>query len=440
MRSASATSHAEFAPRAAIPLGTTLGLVAAAAGEALAADAVATLLWSERERRLALAASIGLGDLAAHALASLPASALWRLADAPGQTLASMGAASDLRERLVPFAPIAVVTIPPEGRPIGVLVALRHQDASLFTAADLRLLAVFAGLELELLDTAQLDAGEVPESDPREVEELKSSLLSIVSHELQTPVSVIKAYASTLTREDVVWNPERVRQLGATIEEECDRLHRLIVDLLDMARIQAGRVAVISAPVALPALVRQVVEQIARRAPDHRFQVEFPPDFPEVEGDQEKLRRLLVNLLDNAVKYSPRGGEITVTGAVVPAGEGEAPHAVEIRVRDEGIGLPAAERGRIFSRFHRVDTRLARTTPGAGLGLYIARAIVDTHRGRIWAESEGLGKGSTFVFTLPLSRVAASQRAPGSPLVGEPPGRRVGRRRRLPPGEGGGEN
>jgi signal transduction histidine kinase len=227
------------------------------------------------------------------------------------------------------------------------------------------------------------------------LQELQNTFVSIVSHELQTPVAIIKGYAGTLQRPDTIWSPAVVQRVAATIEAECDRLTRLITDLLDLARIQAGRVAMAFHPVDLAELLAEVIEQARARAPRREFRLESAGRLPVVRGDYDKLRMALSNLVDNAVKYSPQGGAITLGGTV------EAGQAV-LWVRDQGIGVPHEEHEHIFERFHRVDTRLSRETPGVGMGLYICRVIVEAHNGRVWVASEGAGRGSTFFIALPL--------------------------------------
>ncbi len=238
---------------------------------------------------------------------------------------------------------------------------------------------------------ANLSAATMAEKN--RLESMQSSFVSIVSHELQTPVAIIKAYAGTLAREDAPWSRETVTRIAHTIEEECDRLTRLINDLLDISRIQAGRVAMSMGPVDLADLAEMLAERSRTRSPAHDFRTDFPPNFPIIRGDREKLRQALDNLLDNAIKYSPAGGVIVLAGTVES-------HHVVVSVSDEGIGIPPGERQRVFDRFHRVDTRLSRSTQGVGLGLYITKTIVDAHGGQIWVESPGNGGGSTFFIRL----------------------------------------
>ncbi|MBV8713592.1 MAG: GAF domain-containing protein [Chloroflexi bacterium] len=276
---------------------------------------------------------------------------------------------------------------------LGVIYVFRYVDAGGFSDRDLHVLDVFARQAAGALQQGRATADMLAEKT--RLEEMQSTFVSIVSHELQTPVAIIKSYAATLAREDATWSAETIQRVSRNIEEECDRLHRLITDLLDLSRIQAGRVAMRVGSVDLPQIAAEVVDQLSPRSPRHSLRVSFARDFPLVRGDADQLRRALFNLVQNAVKYSPDGGEVLVAGEV-PSGS-----AVLVRVIDHGVGIAPGEEERIFERFHRTDNRLSRTTAGVGLGLYITRNIVEGHGGRIWAESAGPGRGSTFNLLLP---------------------------------------
>jgi len=228
----------------------------------------------------------------------------------------------------------------------------------------------------------------------REAEEMKSTFVSVVSHELKTPVSLIKGYATTLAREDANWDAATVREGLQVIVEESDRLNALINNLLDASRIQAGAFKLERADVNIPRLAAKVVDNFRLQTQIHRFVLDFPADFPTLFGDEERLRQVLNNLVGNAIKYAPRGGEIRIGGW---RNEDEA----TIYVADQGIGIPVAEQDKLFQRFYRVDSSLQRSTQGAGLGLYLCRSIVEAHGGRIWLSSEQ-GKGTNVFFTLPL--------------------------------------
>ena len=287
---------------------------------------------------------------------------------------------------------------------LGVIYIFRYVDAGGFSDRDLHVLDVFARQAAGALHQARATADMLAEKT--RLEEMQSTFVSIVSHELQTPVAIIKSYAATLAREDAVWSPETIQRVSRNIEEECDRLTRLITDLLDLSRIQAGRVAMRVGSVDLAQITAEILDQLSPRAPKHSLRSSFPPNFPVIRGDADQLRRALFNLVQNAIKYSPEGGEVLVAGEVAGTS------TVLIRVIDHGIGITPGEEERIFERFHRTDNRLARATAGVGLGLYITRNVVQAHGGRIWAESLGLGRGSVFSIALPIGEPALAGAAP----------------------------
>jgi PAS domain S-box-containing protein len=234
----------------------------------------------------------------------------------------------------------------------------------------------------------------------RELDEMKSQLLSTVSHELRTPLASIKGFATTLLRQDVQWDEDSRREFLSIIDAESDRLSELIGNLLDMSRIEAGTLRIEAEPIDLGALLDETSEAFQRMASSHRFRVDQPPRLPQVLADPRRIRQVLRNLVENAVKYSPGGGEIVV---VAQAG----PDQVEVSVSDQGIGIAAEDLERIFDRFYQVDSASTRKVGGSGLGLSICKAIVEAHGGRIWVESE-LGRGSTFYVSLPSISAPAS--------------------------------
>jgi PAS domain S-box-containing protein len=227
----------------------------------------------------------------------------------------------------------------------------------------------------------------------REAEELKSTFISVVSHELKTPVALIKGYADTLRREDAQWDQKTIRESLGIIVEESDHLNHLINNLLEASRIQAGGLTLTPNYFLLPPLVEKLVAGFRLQTEAHKFEVDFPPDFPPVHADEDRLKEVLSNLLGNAVKYSPDGGLISVGGRA----DGQW---ITVYVADSGVGIPSEERENIFARFYRVENRLSRSTQGTGLGLYLSRAVIEAHGGRIWVDSMP-DKGSVFVFTLP---------------------------------------
>ena len=227
----------------------------------------------------------------------------------------------------------------------------------------------------------------------READELKSTFISIVSHELKTPVALIKGYVSTLRREDASWDPRVVDESLKVIEEEADHLGELIEDLLDASRLQANSVSLKKTEVDLPELVMRLVKKFQSQTEAHLLTCDFTPSFPVVIADENRMEQVLTNLISNAMKYSPTG-EITVEGHV------NNQNAI-VCVKDEGPGINPEDLPHVFDRFYRGSDQ-ARKTKGAGLGLYLARAIIEAHGGKIWVDS-GLEHGARICFSIPLT-------------------------------------
>ena len=226
----------------------------------------------------------------------------------------------------------------------------------------------------------------------REAEELKSTFVSVVSHELKTPVALIKGYVSTLRREDATWERDIVQDSLAVIEEEADRLTGLIENLLDASRLQAGALSMNLSDVAMDAVARRIAERFQTQTGSHKLVVDFPEKFPVILGDEDRLAQVLSNLVSNAIKYSPAGGEIHISGQV-------RPEQIVVCVSDQGPGIAPGDIPYVFDRFYR-SSETARTTKGAGLGLYLARAVIEAHDGRIWVDPKP-GHGARICFSLP---------------------------------------
>lgn len=226
----------------------------------------------------------------------------------------------------------------------------------------------------------------------RQAEELKSTFISIVSHELKTPVALIKGYVSTLRREDASWDPEIIQDSLKVIEEEADRLAVMIENLLDASRLQAGGLTLKKSDLSLPELARRVAQRMQTQTSSHRIVVDFPDDFPIVLADEGRLQQVLTNLIGNAIKYAP-GGEIRVHGEA-------RGNQIIVCVSDQGPGINPEDVPHVFDRFYR-NPEAAKKTKGAGLGLYLSRAIIEAHGGRIWVDSHPGQQGARICFTLP---------------------------------------
>ena len=226
----------------------------------------------------------------------------------------------------------------------------------------------------------------------REAEELKSTFVSVVSHELKTPVALIKGYVSTLRREDASWDRKVIKDSLQVIEEEADRLTGLIENLLDASRLQAGALSINQSDVALNNLTERLAERFRTQTSEHKLIVDFPNDFPVVMADEDRISQVLENLISNAIKYSPTGGEIHISGQV-------RLQLIVVCVSDQGAGIAPNDIPHIFDRFYR-SSEAARKTKGAGLGLYLARAIIEAHHGRIWVDPKP-GDGARICFSLP---------------------------------------
>ncbi len=232
----------------------------------------------------------------------------------------------------------------------------------------------------------------------READVLKDTFISVVSHELKTPVAIIKGYAETLRRPEARRNPALLEEMLTSITEEADRLARLVDDLLDASRLQAGGLPFRDIEdVDLRFIARRVIERYQPQTTRHTLVLDFTEtptgEFPLIRGDPNRLEQVLDNLVSNAIKYSPRGGEVRIRGEATPV-------EVVISVSDQGIGIPLEDQERIFDRFYRVENPETRAVSGTGLGLYLTRAIVRAHGGRCWVDSVP-GQGATFYVALP---------------------------------------
>ena len=254
------------------------------------------------------------------------------------------------------------------------------------------LLDVFAAQVASALERARLADEAQQVQLQMEAERLRSSLLSSVSHDLRTPLAVITGAASALLQPLPELAPEARRDLTETISEEAQRLNRLVRNLLDMTRIASGAIKVAKEWQPLEEIVGAVLNRLEDALRDRLVDVRLPPDLPLVPIDAVLIEQVLINLLENALKYTPKGSPIDLSARK----EGQA---VIVELADRGPGIPAEHVDKIFEKFYRLPRE--REGSGAGLGLAICRGIVEAHGGRIWAENRG-GGGAVFRFTIPI--------------------------------------
>lgn len=288
---------------------------------------------------------------------------------------------------------LAGVPIQAKDRVLGVLGSIRFSPQAL-GPNQIQLLTTIGrqiGIAVENARLAQ-QAAEV--KILREVDRLRSELIANVSHELRTPLGLIKISASSLLMDDADFDRATQEKFLHSISEETTKLERIVEHLLDLGRIESGRLRLDKQPTDLGQLVRNTTKAMEALSDRHRLVSELVTEPLVATLDAKRVEQVLRNLLDNAIKYSPAGGTVTVQ----VYGDQQQ---ILLAVSDEGIGIPAEEWDRIFERFHRVENEITRRLRGAGLGLAVCRGIVEAHGGRIWVESQP-GAGSTFCFTLPV--------------------------------------
>lgn len=315
--------------------------------------------------------------------------------DANAGGAGTMRAAVPPRGRRVLYVPVRA-----GNRSVAVMGVARTTGSD-YSTAERRVLTTFANQAALAIDRARLTEEATRAAALAQADQLKSVLLAAVSHDLRTPLASIKASATSLLQTDVQWDAETQREFLTAIDEETDRLTRLVSNLLDLTRIQGGALKPEREPYDLEELVGQVVDRLTPLLPTHPIMVEIAPGLPTLWFDFVEIAQVLTNLIENAGKYSEAGTPITVRvwREAVQAASGEI---VAVAVSDRGFGIAAEDLGQVFDTFYRVqrDTR-SRRIRGTGIGLAICKGFVEAHGGTITVTSVP-GEGSTFTFTLPI--------------------------------------
>lgn len=277
------------------------------------------------------------------------------------------------------------------GLDVGMLTAIRPPGARPLQQADRRWLEACAQQIAVAIERERLDAEVAAARIEAQTNELRAALFSSVTHDLRTPLSSIKASVTSLLDDSLHRDPEGRRELLTTVLEETDRLNLLVGNLLDLARVRAGALTPSKQLTHVDDILESVLHRMRERLEPYRMRTVVRPDVPAIPVDAVQIDQMLTNLLENAARFSPSNGEILVSVAWVG-------DAVQIRIADQGPGIPAVDRGRVFEAFFRRDAGPGRG--GTGLGLAIAQAIVVAHGGRIWID-DAPGGGTAVLFELP---------------------------------------
>lgn len=300
--------------------------------------------------------------------------------------------AQEFKASCVVAAPVSV-----EGQKFGVLILESFRAGHCFNPDDLPFVQTMA----DAMGVAIEYSRQVAKADiirqTREAEQLRSELMATLSHELRMPLTTIKGYATMLLMEDIHWESAQISEYLHLIDDECDGMQSMIKTILESSMFDANQFPLESQPLQLEKTARQVANEIQRQTSNHRLIVDFLSSFPLVNGDARWIKQVFRNILDNAVKYSPNGGLIVIHGEA-------RTKDVVVSIADQGIGISPEDLIPIFEKYFRVRNTHTRNVPGTGLGLPIARAIVEVHGGRIWADSK-LGQGTTLYFSMPILKI-----------------------------------
>jgi signal transduction histidine kinase len=284
-------------------------------------------------------------------------------------------------------------------RKYGVLVLGSLRGPTEFAKEDVPFVQTLADLIALAIDRGRLEDEAKAIRDAQQAERLRSEVMATLSHELRTPLAAIKGYSTALLIEEIEWSEDKQREFLQLIDVECDNLQTMIGDILDSSLIDVGQLTIAPQPVRMPRLAKEVVDEMQRRGDAHRLVIDFRPDFPLVDADPHWIRQVFRNIIDNSIKYSPDGGLIMIKGDMRESD-------VVISIADQGVGISPEDLIPLFEKYFRVKAATGHYVAGTGLGLPVARAIVEAHGGRIWAESN-VGHGTTLFFSLPLTGLSS---------------------------------
>lgn len=300
-----------------------------------------------------------------------------------------------------------VVQLQARERVLGALTLVNGESGRRFGEHDLRLAEEVARRAAIAIDNARLFHETETQSErlaqllrrehearvqAEQANEVRLRFLAMVSHELRTPLASIKGFTSTLLAPDVHWEPEQYTEFIRIMDSEADKLTELVDQLLEVSRLQAGTLKINPTPCRVTDIMQRSTRDIQTAAGDHGLELQVPAALPPVIADCQRIGQVLVNLVDNAAKYSPDGTTITIRASVIE-------QAIRFEVSDEGVGIPVEDHEHVFEPFRQAHPELSRR--GIGLGLAICKGLIEAHGGKIWVQN-GTPVGTTIVFTLPL--------------------------------------
>ncbi len=284
-------------------------------------------------------------------------------------------------------------------RKFGILVLATTNPPPMFTELDLPFLQSVSDLIALAIERSHLETISHAVRDAARVDKLRSEVMATLSHELRTPLAAIKGYSTALLLEDISWPEEKRIEFLQLIDDECENIQTMITDILDSSLIDVGELAIVPQPIRIERLSNEIAEDMQRRTKIHRIFVDYPSNFPIIDADPRRITQVIRNILDNAIKYSPNGGLVIIRGE-------ERPEDIVISIADQGVGISAEDLIPLFEKYFRVKAATGYHVAGTGLGLPVARSIVEAHSGRIWAESK-VGQGTTLYFSLPLGGLSS---------------------------------
>lgn len=273
------------------------------------------------------------------------------------------------------------------------LASLLSDPSPAFSSEDLPIVRALADLIALAIHRANLEDEAFITQQIKQAGKMRAEALATLSHELRTPLAAIKGYSTALLLENVDWPEEKKREFLMLVDKETDNLQSMITDILDSSLIDIGQMPLEYQPVRIDRLVTEVCNEMGRQTAAHRMVVDLPSDLPIIDADPHRIKQVLRNIIDNAIKYSPNGG------LIVARGEIRQQHVV-ITISDQGVGISPEDLTTLFDKYFRVKSPTGVYVPGTGLGLPVARALVEAHGGRIWAESK-VGEGTSISFSIP---------------------------------------